>query len=369
MRRNRRSTVLAPPTMETSRPLAHEITLNSQDEALKLLGRNGEIRRRIQEMAPVRIVDRGAKVVVMGEEPHSAQVKRMLRELLTAVRNGHIPSAEDVPYVMQEARGDTPESNTLSDLPEGDLGRTLSGRYSGLRRDIAIKPRTRGQMRYLDAMKAHELTIAIGPAGTGKTYLAMAAAVSALLNKQVSRLILTRPAVEAGENLGFLPGDLQQKVNPYLRPLYDALYSMVDVERVHQLIDREMVEVAPLAFMRGRTLSNAFAILDEAQNTTSEQMKMFLTRLGEGSRAVITGDITQIDLPRKARSGLVEASRILRTTEGVAIVRLNRVDVVRHRLVQNIIEAYESDDGGDDEAGFAQLPPEQDAGSEESAPS
>ncbi len=317
--------------------LSHEILLNSQDEAIKLLGKNGELRKRIQEEAPVRIVDRGAKVVIMGEDPDAAMVGQMLAEMLVAVRGGHTPTLADVSYALNEAR--TNHVENLSDVfaPPGQ----------GLRPDIAIKPRTRGQKRYLDAIQSHGVTLGIGPAGTGKTYLAMAAAVSALLNKEVNRLILTRPAVEAGENLGFLPGDLQQKVNPYLRPLYDALYSMVDVERGRRLIERETIEVAPLAFMRGRTLDHAFAILDEAQNTTSEQMKMFLTRLGEGSRAVITGDITQVDLPRGRRSGLIEARRILRNTEGIAIVHLHRNDVVRHPLVQRIIDAYEAASPGD----------------------
>ncbi|MDZ4858632.1 MAG: PhoH family protein [Candidatus Hydrogenedentes bacterium] len=252
--------------------------------------------------------------------------------MLVAVRNGHTPSVHDVSYALSEVR----ESRTES------LGAILGGSASrGLRGDIAIKPRTRGQSDYLDAIKGHGVTLVIGPAGTGKTYLAVAAAVSALLNKEVGRLILTRPAVEAGENLGFLPGDLQQKVNPYLRPLFDALSAMLDADRVRRMIERETIEVAPLAFMRGRTLDRSFAILDEAQNTTVEQMKMFLTRLGEGSRAVITGDVTQIDLPRGMRSGLVDAERVLQNTEGIAIVHLHRRDVVRHPLVQNIIEAYE----------------------------
>jgi phosphate starvation-inducible PhoH-like protein len=280
----------------------------------------------------------------------------MLEELLVAVRNGHTPSLADLSYVLNETRKDWQDSAVRQEAPRdaaaqarpweapgAGLGNVLSGRFTGLRTDIRIKPRTRGQMTYLDAIKENEVTLAIGPAGTGKTFLAMAAAVSALLNKEVSRLILTRPAVEAGETLGFLPGDLQQKVNPYLRPLYDALYAMVDVERIQRMMDREMIEVAPLAFMRGRTLSNAFAILDEAQNTTSEQMKMFLTRLGEGSRAIITGDITQIDLPKGVRSGLVEARRILGNTKGVGIINLGRNDVVRHPLVQSIIQAYEHD--------------------------
>ncbi len=313
--------------------LTHEIHLNSQEEAIKLLGRNGELRKRIQEEAPVRIIDRGAKVVVIGDEASTSMVGEMLDEMLVAVRNGHTPTMADVNYALSEAR-----NRNVS-----QLGSVMSEVPRALRRDIQIKPRTHGQKRYLDAIRSHDVTLAIGPAGTGKTYLAMAAAVSALLNKEVSRLILTRPAVEAGENLGFLPGDLEQKVNPYLRPLYDALYSMVDVDRVRRLIDREMIEVAPLAFMRGRTLSHAFAILDEAQNTTLEQMKMFLTRLGEGSRAVVTGDVTQIDLPRGTRSGLVEAQRILKNTEGIAIVNLTRSDVVRHPLVQGIIDAFEAD--------------------------
>ncbi|GMU93207.1 MAG: phosphate starvation protein PhoH [Candidatus Hydrogenedentota bacterium] len=280
-------------------------------------------------------MDRGAKVVILGDDPHAAIVGQMLGEMLVAVRNGHTPTLADISYALSEAkvsRGD-------------DLGSVFST-TRGLRGDLAIKPRTRGQVRYLEAIKNHGVTLAIGPAGTGKTYLAMAAAITSLLNKEVNRLILTRPAVEAGENLGFLPGDLQEKVNPYLRPLYDALYSMVDVERVRRMIDREVIEVAPLAFMRGRTLDHAFAILDEAQNTTSEQMKMFLTRLGQGSRAVITGDVTQIDLPRGTKSGLIEAERILRNCPGIATVHLHRSDVVRHPLVQNIIDAYSAAEQG-----------------------
>lgn len=291
------------------------------------------MRRRIQEYAPVRIVDRGAKVIVMGEEPGATMVGQMLEELLIAVRSGHTPSLADVAYAFDEIRDKRVEN----------LGAVLGETPTALRRDIQIKPRTRGQSQYVDAIRTHMVTIGIGPAGTGKTYLAMAMAVSALLNKQVNRLILTRPAVEAGESLGFLPGDLRQKVNPYLRPLYDALYSMVDTDRVQRFIDRGMIEVAPLAFMRGRTLDRAFVILDEAQNTTPEQMKMFLTRLGEGSTAVITGDVTQVDLPRGNKSGLTEAERILRHTEGISIVQLTRRDVVRHSVVQGIIDAYEAD--------------------------
>ncbi len=279
----------------------------------------------------MRIVDRGAKILVIGDETDTAMVGQMLSELLDAVRRGHTPDMGDLTYALDEAR----QKRTR------ELGAVLSEAPRALRRDMQIKPRTRGQKAYLDALKNYDVTIAIGPAGTGKTYLAVAAAVSALLNKDVNRLVLTRPAVEAGENLGFLPGDLEQKVHPYIRPLYDALYGMLDVERVRRMIEREMIEIAPLAFMRGRTLDHSFAILDEAQNTTSEQMKMFLTRLGEGAQAVITGDITQIDLPRGKESGLVEARRVLGNTPGVAIIELKRGDVVRHPLVQGIIDAYE----------------------------
>jgi phosphate starvation-inducible PhoH-like protein len=289
------------------------------------------LRRRIQEETPVRIVDRGARIVVIGDEQHSGMVNDLLQEMLNAVRGGHTPTVDDLRYALDEARAERVD----------DLGAVLANRSAAIHGDISIKPRTRGQREYLGAIESNTITIAIGPAGTGKTYLAMAAAVSALLHKQVNRLILTRPAVEAGENLGFLPGDLEQKVHPYLRPLFDALYSMLDPERVQRLIGREMIEVAPLAFMRGRTLDKAFAILDEAQNTTHEQMKMFLTRLGEGSRAVITGDITQIDLPPGRVSGLRELQNILKDMDDIAICNLGRSDVVRHPLVQSIVDAYE----------------------------
>lgn len=272
--------------------------------------------------------------MIIGEASEAARVEKMLDELLVAVREGHTPTLSDLSYVLSE----TLENNT------DGLGKILGSRHDLVPGSLQVKPRTRGQARYLDAMRRHDVTLAIGPAGTGKTFLAMVVAVGALLNKEVDRLILTRPAVEAGENLGFLPGDLRQKVNPYLRPLFDALYILLDAERVHRMLERELIEVAPLAFMRGRTFTHSFVVLDEAQNTTHEQMKMFLTRLGEGSRAVITGDITQIDLPAGQHSGMVEARRILRNTEGVAVVHLNKGDVVRHRLVQNIIAAYERDE-------------------------
>ena len=310
------------------------------------------MRKRIQEETRVRIVDRGVKIVIMdgdsqvetiGGRPATDTVAELLEEMLVAVRRGYTPTVSDVNYALGEARRQKTSGGTEAGEGLHGLGGFLAEPSAVLRRDIRIKPRTRGQKYYLEAIKSHELTLVIGPAGTGKTYLAMAAAVSALLNKEVGRLILTRPAVEAGENLGFLPGNLEQKVNPYLRPLHDALYSMVDVDTVQRLVEREKIEVAPLAYMRGRTLGNAFAILDEAQNTTTEQMLMFLTRLGEGSRAVVTGDITQIDLPRGVRSGLIEAQRILRDVPDIAIINLTKSDVVRHSLVQRIVDAYEED--------------------------
>jgi phosphate starvation-inducible PhoH-like protein len=314
--------------------LSHEILLNSQEEAIKLLGKNGELRKRLQDEAQVKIVDRGAKIVVMGDDVGAATANELLTDMLLAVRNGHTPTLADLNYALGELRGRKSEG----------VGELLGAQTApAIRSDIRIRPRTHGQRAYLDAISQNEMTLVIGPAGTGKTYLAMAAAVSALLSKQVQRLVLTRPAVEAGENLGFLPGDLEQKVSPYLRPLYDALYSMVDMDKVTRFIEQQRIEVAPLAFMRGRTLDNAFVILDEAQNTTPDQMLMFLTRLGQGSRAVITGDVTQIDLPRGSKSGLIEAHRILKDIPGIGIVPLTKHDVVRNPLVQRIIDAYESE--------------------------
>lgn len=282
----------------------------------------------------VRIVDRGLKVQIHGEAHEAKIVKDTLSELLIAVRNGHIPTPQDVDYTLNEVRNRRAH----------DLGAILGEVPPVLRQDLFVKPRTRGQRGYLDMLRHHELVVVTGPAGTGKTFLGMAAAISALVNKEVDRLVLTRPAVEAGENLGFLPGDLREKVNPYLRPLYDALNVMLEPDQVQKYFEREQIEVAPLAFMRGRTLSRSFIVLDEAQNATAAQMKMFLTRLGEGSRALITGDITQIDLPPGTPSGLIEVKRILRNTQGVAMVELTRDDVVRHPLVQRIVDAYETDE-------------------------
>jgi len=257
--------------------------------------------------------------------------RRVLEELYKLLDSGKGVRGADVRHVIRML-SDQPDVR-LSDVYENLLTR-------GSRR--VIRAKNLAQKRYVDLIRKHDVTIAIGPAGTGKTYLAMAMAVSALHNKEVSRIVLTRPAVEAGERLGFLPGDLSDKVDPYMRPLYDALRDMMDMEKATRLIERGTIEVAPLAFMRGRTLNDSFVILDEAQNTTGEQMKMFLTRLGDSSQAVITGDVTQIDLPAGTESGLVEAVRILRAVRGIGFMQFEAADVVRHPLVQSIIQAYDN---------------------------
>jgi phosphate starvation-inducible PhoH-like protein len=271
-------------------------------------------------------------MIVEGERSDVDRAEKVLGQLASMMDDGYKLGKGDVKTAAQLVSQD--ENVELSDYFLKGAPRT-----SGKRQ---VMPKSVNQRKYLEAIDQHDIVFGIGPAGTGKTYLAMAQAVSYLLAKRISRIILARPAVEAGEKLGFLPGDLQEKVNPYLRPLYDALYDMLDVERAERLIERGTVEVAPIAFMRGRTLNDAFVILDEAQNTTSEQMKMFLTRLGFGSKAVITGDITQIDLPTGRTSGLVEAMKVVGNIEGIAFIRFDEKDVVRHSLVQQIVKAYDA---------------------------
>ncbi|HEY7448627.1 MAG TPA: PhoH family protein [Vicinamibacterales bacterium] len=301
-----------------------------------LFGSYDDNLRHLESLLNVRIRTQGHELLVEGQPADEAKAERIIGQLSSLFQEGFAISNGDVKTASQLAAQD--ENVDLREyFPK-------SGQpQSGKRR---ILPKSLNQRRYLDAIDQHDIVFGIGPAGTGKTYLAMAQAVSSLLSKKVNRIILARPAVEAGEKLGFLPGDLQEKVNPYLRPLYDALYDMMDVERVERLIERGTIEVAPIAFMRGRTLNDAFVILDEAQNTTSEQMKMFLTRLGFGSKAVVTGDITQIDLPPGRASGLVEAMKIVGAIEGIAFVHFDERDVVRHRLVQQIVKAYESFSNG-----------------------
>jgi phosphate starvation-inducible PhoH-like protein len=283
----------------------------------------------------VRIRTQGNDLYVDGDDPAAQKVDRVVAQLSGLMKEGYKLSAADV-----KTAGDLVAQDQQVDLREHFLKGTLTP--AGKRR---VAPKSINQRRYLDAIEADDIVFGIGPAGTGKTYLAMAQAVAFLVAKKVSRIILARPAVEAGEKLGFLPGDLQEKVNPYLRPLYDALYDMLDVERVGRYIERGTIEIAPIAFMRGRTLNDSFVILDEAQNTTSEQMKMFLTRLGFGSKAVITGDITQIDLPSGKTSGLVEAMKVVSRIDGISFVYFDDRDVVRHKLIQQIVKAYEKFSG------------------------
>ena len=272
-------------------------------------------------------------------EGESAQVERAARILGAyndRVKHGHIPSSQEVKSLLHAAAGE----------PEATLHSTFSPTRTRTLGRKSIAPKSPNQRRYIEALEAYDMVFAIGPGGTGKTYLAVAMAVSALLSKQVNRIILARPAVEAGERLGFLPGTLQEKVDPYMRPLYDALHDLVEADKLERFLEKDIIEVAPLAFMRGRTLNDSFVILDEAQNTTGEQMKMFLTRLGFNSKAVITGDITQIDLPDTRRSGLVEAIEVVGKIEGIELVYFDERDVVRHSLVQRIIKAYDEYSGG-----------------------
>jgi phosphate starvation-inducible PhoH-like protein len=281
----------------------------------------------------VRVRTQGNELIVEGEPDDTARVAQLVEQLSGLMNDGHTITVRDVKTATQLLAEDAKVDLRDHFLKGGQF------RQAGKRR---ITAKSANQRRYLDAIEEHDIVFGIGPAGTGKTYLAMAQAVGYLLAKKVSRIVLARPAVEAGEKLGFLPGDLQEKVNPYLRPLYDALYDMMDLEKAERLIERGTIEVAPIAFMRGRTLNDAFVILDEAQNTTSEQMKMFLTRLGFGSKAVVTGDITQIDLPPGRTSGLVEAMHVVGKVEGISFVFFDDRDVVRHKLVQAIVKAYES---------------------------
>jgi phosphate starvation-inducible protein PhoH and related proteins len=297
-----------------------------------LFGAYDENLRHVETLLNVRIRTQGNELIVEGQPDDTARVAQLVAQTSSLIVEGHPISVRDVKTAAQ----------LVAEDPHVDLrDHFLKGgqvRQAGKRR---ITAKSANQRRYLDAIDEHDIVFGIGPAGTGKTYLAMAQAVNYLLAKKVSRIILARPAVEAGEKLGFLPGDLQEKVNPYLRPLYDALYDMMDLEKAERALERGTIEVAPIAFMRGRTLNDAFVILDEAQNTTTEQMKMFLTRLGFGSKAVVTGDITQIDLQGRT-SGLIEAMNVVGHVEGIEFVYFDERDVVRHKLVQAIVKAYEA---------------------------
>ena len=301
-----------------------------------LFGSYDENLKNLESLFNVQIRTDGHELLVDGEPVNVAKIERVIGQLAVLIREGYRFSKGDVKRASSLVAQDP--SVELSDYFLRGTLKPSSKRQ--------IMPKSVNQRRYVEAIERYDIVFGIGPAGTGKTYLAMAQAVSFLTAKKVTRIILARPAVEAGEKLGFLPGDLQEKVNPYLRPLYDALYDMLDVERVGRLLERGTIEIAPIGFMRGRTLNDAFVILDEAQNTTSEQMKMFLTRLGFGSKAVITGDVTQIDLPVGRTSGLVEAMKVVRRIEGIAFVYFDDRDVVRHDLVHQIVKAYETFSGG-----------------------
>jgi len=303
------------------------------DEGIEtLFGAYDENLRHLESALNVRLRTSGHDLVVEGTPDDIARAEKVFEQLAELLRGGYRFARGEVKTAAQ-VLVEHPDTELQAFFAKG------SARAAGRRQ---VVPKSLTQRRYLEAIDHQDIVFGVGPAGTGKTYLAMAQAVAYLLSKRVTRIILARPAVEAGEKLGFLPGDLQEKVNPYLRPLYDALYDMLDADRVERLLERGVIEVAPIAFMRGRTLNDAFVILDEAQNTTSEQMKMFLTRLGFGSKAVVTGDVTQIDLPAGRVSGLVEALKVVSGIEGIATIHFDERDVVRHSLVQQIVKAYES---------------------------
>ncbi len=294
---------------------------------VNVLGERDELLRRIEAAFPVSILVRGNEINVSGDVEATRRVARLFEELVVLVERGHVLDRDGIDRAIAMIEADQKPSDVLAT-------EVVRGRKS-------VRPKTAGQKRYVDAVRDHTITFAIGPAGTGKSYLAVALAVQALQSKTVNRIILTRPAVEAGERLGFLPGDMLAKVDPYLRPLYDALYDMLDPEAVARLMEKGVIEVAPLAYMRGRTLNDSFIILDEAQNTTGEQMKMFLTRLGFGSKIVVTGDVTQIDLPDgRGGSGLLAARKVVEGIDDLAFIDLGSRDVVRHRIVAEIVDAY-----------------------------
>jgi phosphate starvation-inducible PhoH-like protein len=307
------------------------LTLAPEVDLGALLGRNDENLRLLEAELALRIVARGNELTLRGDERQVARGARIVEELLARMGAGLPVQSSDVRAALR----------VLADDADADLKSIFLDAIPVPSRKKQITPKTLNQKRYVEAIRSHDIVVGIGPAGTGKSYLAMAMAVSALTRREVSRIILTRPAVEAGERLGFLPGDMYEKVHPYLRPLYDALYDMMEPDKAATMTERGAIEIAPLAYMRGRTLNDAFIVLDEAQNTTSEQMKMFLTRLGFNSRMVITGDITQVDLPSSRPSGLIEIQSVLKSVPGIRFVYFTEKDVVRHELVSDIVRAYD----------------------------
>lgn len=315
----------------SEQPVNIKLPLHSAAEGLSLFGPQDAFLKLIEQHLPASIVLRESEITIRGEQREAEKVEQLFEVLLELIRNGYILTERDVLYAIDLARDF--RADQLLDLYKGEIAMTYRGK--------PIRVKTIGQKHYVTTIKKRDVVFGVGPAGTGKTYLAVVLAITALKEGSVKRIILTRPAVEAGESLGFLPGDLQEKVDPYLRPLYDALYDVMGPEQTAKALERGLIEIAPLAYMRGRTLDDSFIILDEAQNTTPEQMKMFLTRLGFGSKMVITGDVTQIDLPKGKKSGLVEAKAILSDIEEIGFVQFAESDVVRHSLVQKIIVAYD----------------------------
>jgi len=309
------------------------LELNNNHSAVSIVGQHNQNINWIEKEFEVEIIARGNLIKVSGQESEVKKVINLIKQLDEIIKEKGSLTTQELEYAIELAQE---EDFSLQDIYSDVVQVTASGEK--------IRPKTIGQKIYIDALRDKDIVFGVGPAGTGKTFLAVVMAVNALMSEQVKRIILTRPAIEAGENLGFLPGDLQEKVDPYLRPLYDSLYDILGTGKVNQLLEKEIIEIAPLAYMRGRTLKNSFVILDEAQNTKSEQMKMFLTRLGPNSKAVINGDITQIDLPNRHTSGLVEAEKFLSKIEGISFVYLTNRDVVRHRLVRDIIEAYDQEE-------------------------
>lgn len=307
------------------------VSVDRMEHAVSLFGSFDENVKLIEQEFSVNVISRGSELKITGDVENVDKASRAIKGLLTLINKGEALSQQNVRYVISLVKEDSEEK--LSEMTGDCVCITAKGK--------PVKPKTLGQKKYIEAIRNNTVVLGAGPAGTGKTYLAVAMAVTAFRAKEVNRIILTRPAVEAGEKLGFLPGDLQQKVDPYLRPLYDALFDMLGAEAFQRYQERGSIEVAPLAYMRGRTLDDSFIILDEAQNTTKEQMKMFLTRLGFNSKMVVTGDITQIDLPDGKKSGLTQAMKILKNIEGISINEFSEKDVVRHKLVQDIIKAYE----------------------------
>ena len=320
--------------MSEATQVTRRIAIAPDVDLLPLLGRNDDHLRTMESELDIRIVARGHDIMLKGDERQVKTAERALTQLAELVRSGAPVRSTEVRAALRMLAADV----------DADLKAVFADAIAVPSRKKWIAPKTIGQKRYIEAIRTTDMVFGIGPAGTGKSFLAVAMAVNALMKREVTRIVLTRPAVEAGERLGFLPGDLYEKIHPYLRPLYDALYDMMEAEKVASLVEKGAIEIAPLAYMRGRTLNDAFIILDEAQNSTSEQMKMFLTRLGFNSKMVITGDVTQVDLPASRGSGLVEVQRILKDVPGIRFAYFSDQDVVRHRLVSAIVRAYDAHD-------------------------